>query len=302
MKAAAKTVYEYDKSATLLEVILIILSEEYRKDVVENIRTPRLRDLWNDFSNMKEGKRRQVAQPILNRFDVLIGNETIANSLFQKNGHNIDFKKWADGDEKGPYCVILRVPKSILWEDATDALSTYLIAKLWLSILTRIDQPTNERKPCFLIMDEPHQFISGAKAWQRMVVESRKWRLGLIFMFHDWSQLPRDLSKIIKSAGPHYTLYSSSKRTFMDLKEEIAPFIVEEALKVKTHYAINVIKANNQYHQFLAKMAKPPIDNNKNWRHKYIDRKDITKTCSNKYGNNLKEIKENIYQREKCIY
>jgi len=302
MKAAAKTVYEYDKSATLLEVILIILSEEYRKDVVENIRTPRLRDLWNDFSNMKEGKRRQVAQPILNRFDVLIGNETIANSLFQKNGHNIDFRKWADGDEKGPYCVILRVPKSILWEDATDALSTYLIAKLWLSILTRIDQPTNERKPCFLIMDEPHQFISGAKAWQRMVVESRKWRLGLIFMFHDWSQLPRDLSKIIKSAGPHYTLYSSSKRTFMDLKEEIAPFTVEEALKVKTHYAINVIKANNQYHQFLAKMAKPPIDNNKNWRHKYIDRKDITKTCSNKYGNNLKEIKENIYQREKCIY
>lgn len=301
MKAAAKAVYEYDQDATLLEIILIILSEEYREEVIKNIKNPRLKDLWRDFNEMNEGKRMQVAQPILNRFDSLIGNETIANSIFQRNGHNIDFRKWADGDSH-PYCVILRIPKSILWEDATDALATYLVAKLWLAILTRIDQPTNERKPCFLIMDEPHQFISGAKVWQRMVVESRKWRLGLIFMFHDWTQLPRDLSKIIKSANPHYTLYSSSKKTFADLKEEIAPFTVEEALKIKTHYAINVIKANNQYHQFLAKMAKPPIDDKKGWRYKYINRENITKMCSEIYGNDIKEVKEDIYKREKCIY
>ena len=302
MKAAAKAVYEYDPEATLLEVILIMLSAEYRSEVIKNISNPRLKDLWNDFSKMKEGKRRQIVQPILNRFDTLIGNEYISNCIFQKSNYNIDFRKWADGDDHS-YCVLLRVPKSILWEDATDALATYLIAKLWLAILTRMDQPTSSRRPAFLIMDEPHQFLSGESVWRQMIVESRKWRLGLIFMFHDWSQLPKNLAKIIKSAGPHYTLYSSSKQTFKELEEEIKPFEVEEALKIKTHYAINVVKAGNKYHQFLAEMAIPPLDKDGNsWRHKLIDRANLTEKCSRKFGRKIDIVKDNIYQREKKIY
>lgn len=303
MKAAAKAVYLYDPEATLLEVILMLLSEDYRKEVVDGIDKPRLQDMWKDFDNMKEGLRRQIIQPVLNRLDSLTGNEYIANCVMQKSKGKINFRKWADGDDH-PYCVILRVPKSILWEDATDALASYLIAKVWLSILTRIDQPTNNRKPAFLIMDEPHQFLSSASVWRQMIVESRKWRLGLIFMFHDWGQIPNNLAKLIKSAGPHYTLYSSSKETFQDLEEEIKPFTVEEALQIKTHHAINIVKSGGERHNFLAKMASPPIDieKKKDWRHEYIDRSDRTKECSKIFARPAGRVEENIYERESIMY
>ena len=123
-------------------------------------------------------------------------------------------------------------------------------------------------------------------------------------MFHDWGQIPKDLAQLIKSAGPHYTIYSSSKETFESLKEEINPFTVEEALKVPTHHAINIVKHQGKYQKFLAEMAKPPIniDDKKSWRHDYIDRSRITKECSMKFGKNVEQVKNNIYDRESIMY
>jgi hypothetical protein len=108
-------------------------------------------------------------------------------------------------------------------------------------------------------MDEPHQFMSSAKHWKSMVVESRKWRLGLAWLFHSWEQIPRDLAEIIKSAGPHYHLYTSSKKTYRDLAEEIAPFTIEEALKTPRFHAINIIRSGGvTVTPFMAKMTPPP--------------------------------------------
>src|SRR5690606_40312830 len=53
------------------------------------------------------------------------------------------------------------------------------------------------------IFDEPHQFLRSAKLWKAAAVESRKWRLGYIWMFHSWEQIPRDLREIIRAANPH---------------------------------------------------------------------------------------------------
>ena len=223
--------------------------------------------------------------------------------------HKINFRKWADGDKYGPYCVILRVPKSILFEKATDAISTYLIAKLWLAILTRMDQPTSERKPCFLIMDEPHQFLGSARGgikstWGQMIVESRKWRLGLIFLIHDWLQMPRELRELIKSAGPHYSLYNTKKEIFKALEEEIKPFTPEEAVKLESYHAINVVQYQGKKYKFLAKMAAPPvkIDKQKRWRHEYIDRSKLTERCSRKFGRPIEVVEDDIYNRESILY
>ncbi|WP_436664245.1 hypothetical protein ACOALA_04160 [Alicyclobacillus acidoterrestris] len=90
-------------------------------------------------------------------------------------------------------------------------------------------------------------------------MESRKWRVGLIFMFHLWDQVPKSLANSIKAAGPHYHLYTTSKQILRDLAEEIDPFTIEEALKLPRHYAINVIRAGGEtITPFMAKMSAPP--------------------------------------------
>lgn len=116
------------------------------------------------------------------------------------------------------------------------------------------------QSPFFVLLDEPHQFLKSAKTWKAATVESRKWRVGYVWMFHSWEQIPRDLSEIIKSAGPHYHLYSCSKKTFSDLSEEIAPFTIEDGLKLKKFHAINVIRAGSDglIKPVIAKMTPPP--------------------------------------------
>jgi hypothetical protein len=253
-----------------------------------------------------------IVAPILNRIDTLTGSRYLANCIFQKpkTGDQIlDFRKFADGD-KNPYCVILRCPKSILRKNC-DPLVTFLIAKIWLSVLTRIDLVTSARKPCFLIMDEPHQFLGSAKGgiestWGEMIAESRKWRLGQTFMFHDMGQIPNELMKLMKSAMPHYSIYSSSKETFKALQEEISPFTLEEAMEMPTHHAINIIRSHGEYHKFRALMAVPPIDVKaipyKSWRYGYIDRSKRTIECLEQFGRLREEVEDDIYQREKILY
>ena len=304
LKAAGRAVYQHDPQASLLEVILMMVSSTYRAQVIPRIDDMRLRDLWNDFNTMSEAMQRQITAPVLNRLDALVGNEYIANCVLQRpksGAGKIDFRLWADGDSKGPYCVLMRVPKSVLWEDGTDALATFLIAKVWLAILTRIDQPINDRKPCFLIMDEPHQFLGSAKGgvrstWGNMIVESRKWRLGLVFLIHDWVQMPRELTQLIKAAGPHYALCSCDKGTFHDLAQEIAPFTVEDGLRIPTYHALVVVKAEKNYHRFMAKMAPPP-----SMRYPKVDRSARRDQCSRQFGAPSTDVEADIYQRERIM-
>jgi hypothetical protein len=101
--------------------------------------------------------------------------------------------------------------------------------------------------------------LKSAKTWKAAAVESRKWRLGYVWLFHSWEQIPKDLAEIIKAAGPHYTIYNSSKKTFKDLAEEISPYHNRVWIKVKRHHAINVLRAGSEIQKpFICKMAPPP--------------------------------------------
>lgn len=65
---------------------------------------------------------------------------------------------------------------------------------------------------------------------------------------------------IIESALPHYSLYPISKKTFQELKEEIAPYAVEDAMNLKRWHGINVIRSGGEaVHPFIAKMSPPPL-------------------------------------------
>jgi hypothetical protein len=91
-----------------------------------------------------------------------------------------------------------------------------------------------------------------------------KWRVGYCWFFHSWEQIPNDLAEIIKVAGPHYTIYNSSKKTFRDLAEEIAPFTVVDGIKLKRFHAINVLRAGDGVQKpFIVKMAAPPSERRK---------------------------------------
>ena len=101
--------------------------------------------------------------------------------------------------------------------------------------------------------------MRSSRTWKSAAVESRKWHFAYCWMFHSWEQIPKSVAEIIKAAGPHYHLYSSSKKTYQDLAEEILPFELVEAMKTPRYSAINIIKAGGvTVTPFMAKMELPP--------------------------------------------
>lgn len=294
LAAAGKAVLGNPQNG-LLEVILTLTSTEYRGLVlssgVDNIQAA---DTLRYLHDAGDGMRQQIIGPILNRLNLLLGNEVMANCLLQRGNPNIDFRKWLDGDKDGPYFIGLRVPKDELLDIATDRLTTFLIAKVWLSVLSRYDQPEERRRPAVMVMDEPHQFMSSKELWSDMVREARKWRLKLYWSAHNFRDF-RDIGKTIKDAGCQYSVFRTSKETYHDLAEELLPFTLEDLIRIPDrYYAVNkvVLPGAPNTPAFLAKMEPPP--------EKVKERSYRREACSKKYGCHIDDVERDIYKRRQA--
>jgi hypothetical protein len=235
----------------LSEILSILEDDKTREEAIMrleegSIHHTTLRDL-NDHS---PGRRRQILEPILNRFDMILGDEFLAECFNADEG--IDLVNLMSQKK----AIVIDVPKSIVGSEGVEIIGSLLSTKIDLAMTLRKEE---DQFPFFIVADEPHQYSKSAKVWKSASVESRKWRVGYVWLFHEWKQIDQDLRDIIKSALPHYHLYSSSSKTYRDLIQEIAPYTVEEALKTPRHYAINIIRSGGDYVKpFIAKMSLPP--------------------------------------------
>lgn len=244
------------QTGQLSEILQIIEDKEYRKvllcpkcGVGEQLNPIHIQTL-TELNEMSDARRAQVLSPIYNRLNIILGDTYLLECMEARKG--IDMVQLMCQRK----AVVIDVPKSELGPEAVDLIVNLLSTKIDLAMTLR---PEKEQFPYFVIFDEPHQFLRSAATWKSAAVESRKWRVGYVWMFHSWEQIPRHLAEIIKAAGPHYHLYKSSKKTYVDLAEEIYPYTVEDALKTPRFHAINIIQAEGVTQRpFMARMTAPP--------------------------------------------
>jgi len=309
MKKAAQAVFE-DPNSTILDVILMLVDAEYRVTMIPKIKNLAVKQAWIQFQTFNERQQQLIVSPVLNRLDYLLDDENMKNILCQvpkkdKNGNfALDFRELINQNNKENYsgkCILIKVPVAELGEAATDAIVAFLISKIWLTVQTR-DRNTvlDNGVPTFLLMDEPHQFMSSVENWKRMVVESRKWRLGLVWFFHTWEQIrdkSKELAKTIKSAGIHYILYNSSKDTWKELAEEILPYTLTEALEIPRYHAFVITHTpEGPVPPMLVKMEAPV-----NTTHPVYDNSDIAEICLERYSRPLSEVETEITNKELCL-
>lgn len=236
------------QTGRLSEILKIFEDQEYRDKCITIMKESIHKSTLEQYSKQTEARQTQILAPILNRLDTILGDEYLSECMDTEEG--LDLVELMSQKK----AIIIDVPKTELGSEAVDLIVNLLTTKIDLAMTLRKNQ-----FPFFVLLDEPHQFLRSAKTWKSAAVESRKWRVGYVWLFHSWEQIPRDLSEIIKAAGPHYTIYNSSKKTFSDLAEEIKPYGVEDGINLKRFHAINVLRTDEGVAKpFIAKMAKPP--------------------------------------------
>lgn len=257
-------------------------TERYLRAAVMSMKTGKVSEIINIFENEKAldeainsfehdddlnkitlkqfkkqtGMRNQILSPIYNRLNYILSDPHLSNCI--RSDNKLDMVEIMTKKK----AIIFDLPAADLDKTATDIIVNLLSSKIDLAMRMRakVKGPQAEF-PFFILMDEPHQYLRGSKIWESATVESRKWRVGYTWAFHYWEQIPTKLQLAIRNALPHYHLYPSSKKTFESLREEIYPFTVEEALKLKRWHAINIIRASGENIQpFIAKMAAPPSE------------------------------------------
>ncbi len=236
------------QTGRLSEIIRIFEDEEYRTECVNKMKESIHRTTLQQYTKQSEARQSQILAPILNRLDTILGDEYLSECMDVEEG--LDLVELMSQKK----AIIIDVPKAELGAEAVDLIVNLLTTKIDLAMTLR-----KEQFPFFVLLDEPHQFLRSAKTWKSAAVESRKWRVGYVWLFHSWEQIPKDLAEIIKAAGPHYTINNSSKKTFTDLAEEIKPFNSEDGINLKRFHSINVLRTEEGVAKpFIAKMAKPP--------------------------------------------
>jgi hypothetical protein len=238
------------KTGRLSEIMRIFEDESYRQEIISKMPESIHKTTLSTFSNESEKRRNQILSPIYNRLDIILGDEYLNECMHEESG--IDMVELMNQQK----AIIIDVPKKELGGEVVDLIINILSSKIDLAMTLRDEE---NMKPFFVIFDELHQMQKSTTIWKAAAVESRKWRVAYNFIFHTMEQVPKELTEIIKSAGPHYVFYNSSKKTFNEFKEELAPFTVEDFIKLKRFHAINVINADNEVKKpFISEMSPPP--------------------------------------------
>lgn len=238
------------QTANIKELLTMFEDVNYLKACIERMPESIHRTTLTNLAEYTDGRRRQILDPIYNRLDDIMGDEYLAECFDATEG--LDMVEIMSQKK----AVIIDIPQRLVGDTGVNLIGNLIMTKINLAMTLRTEE---NQFPFFVIIDEPHQFTRSADVWKTACVESRKWRVGYNFMFHDWVQLDRELRSIMSNAGLNYHLYPSGKKNFMALAEEIAPYTLEDALKLPSYHMINVIRSGGeQIKPFILKATKPP--------------------------------------------
>ncbi len=169
---------EYPDS-TLLGINRLMSSKEYRKKVVANITDPIVKAFWTDeFAKYADKFATEATAAIQNKVGQFASNNVIRNILGQPKS-KINIRQIMDEGK----ILIVNVSKGKIGEDASRLLGAFLITKIQLAAMSRVDIPESQRRDFYLYVDEFQNFAT--ESFANILSEARKYHLSLV-MAHQY--------------------------------------------------------------------------------------------------------------------
>lgn len=238
------------QTGRLSEIIKIFEDDEYRNEVVKKMTDTIHKQTLASFSEKSEARQMQILDPIYNRLNTILGDEWLLECM--ESNRSIDMVEIMSQKK----AFIFDVPDSDgLTEQQINLIVNLLSSKIAMAMRLR---PEEKQFPFFVLYDEPDQYLRSAAIWDSLATKSRKYRVGFIWMFHTWSQIPKKTQEIIRGAMPHFHIYPGDVTNFKSLEHYLDPLTVDDGLKLKKFHAINCIRINSEMKSFIAHMSPPP--------------------------------------------
>ncbi len=182
--------------AKLPDILRLYSDDDYRKEVVSDIRNEVVKRFWlNEFEEYPARLRAEACAPIQNKLGALLSDPTLYRILVDPE---IDLRFRSLMDEGK--VLLVNVAKGRLGEDSALILGGLVVSTLGLAAFSRAELSPDKRNPFFVYLDEFHNFTTLMLA--NMMSELRKYGVGLTLAHQHMHQLEPDIRHaVLGNAG-----------------------------------------------------------------------------------------------------
>lgn len=179
------------RGASLLGVNRLLTDDDYRAQVIRQVKDPFIREFWeSEYAGYDERFRREAIAPIQNKLGQFLLNPVIRNILGQDR-RKVSFPHLMDNRR----IFVANLSKGRIGDDKANLLGSLLVAQFQLAAMRRASQPEEKRKEFFLFIDEFQNFTTNSLT--SILAEARKYRLCLVLSHQYVDQIPLPIRQAV---------------------------------------------------------------------------------------------------------
>jgi len=255
------------QNASLLGVNRMLTGDAYRAWVIRQIKDPFIKEFWqHEYAGYDERFRREAIAPIQNKLGQFLLNPVIRNILGQVKC-KINFPFIMDGQR----LFIANLSKGKIGHDKANLLGSLLVTQFQLAAMRRANQPEEERRDFFLIIDEFQNFTT--ENFAAILAEARKYRLCLTLSHQYIDQLPLPIQRaVFGNAGTLIAFrvgYADAEVLYKELGHTFSTAALAELGRFEA--VVRLLQDGTSLAPFLAKMT-PPINDRFGLKDVLVDR------------------------------
>lgn len=242
-----------------------MVPEQQKENLEEYVTSLEELDEWSKETKDKPaeiiGTRMSYINGIFDRVNKLKRNTYMELMLKHDCSNNINLIE----EIQKPQLICLKMPEDMFkTETEKDIFCTYWITKIWLSL--QIRKSMYKTKEDFLekatkvniFLDELYQVPQTQEFLRSKLSQIAKFKCKPIISCHHLRQISI-IRQELKAASTSYMFISGcNKDNYAELKDELAPYELEDLLNLKRYYSLNLIKYEGGYAKFITKLP-PPI-------------------------------------------
>ncbi len=214
----------------LPDILRLYADDDFRKEVVKDIRNETVRNFWKDeFSAYPARLRAEACAPIQNKLGALLSDPTLYRILVEPD-IDLHFRQIMDESR----ALLVNVSKGRLGEDSAFVLGGLIVSTIGLAAFSRAEAEPSTRRPFFLYLDEFHSFTTLMLA--NMMSELRKYGVGLVLAHQYLHQLDPDIRHaVLGNAGTLISFRVGPEDAFVLAQKFRPKFVVEDLLNLVNH-------------------------------------------------------------------
>ena len=265
LRHALLSLLEYPNS-TLLDLPKLLTDKDFRKNVINYITHPQVREFWlSEFDKYSVWVRSEAISPILNKIGQFLISIPLRNIVGQRE-NTFNLRQAMDEGK----ILIVNLAKGKIGEDNCSLLGALIATKIQLSALSRIDLPEDKRKPFYLYVDEIHSFIT--LSFADILSEARKYGLNLILAHQYIEQLDERIRAAIFGNIGTLISFRIGAEDAKYLAQEFSPVFDETDLINLPNFHIYLkLMIDGVTSQPFSASTLPHVERNKSYKNKIID-------------------------------